>query len=634
MFTFLLLLSTYASAQNRPNILWIVAEDISPLMGAYGDKDAYTPFIDEIAKKSLVYKRAYSTAPICSPSRSCLASGMFATSLGSQNLRSEVKLPTSIKPLAQVFKENGYWTALRNKTDYNFSANGLFDYWKSDTTPWRKCPKGKPFFAFMNLGSTHEGSGNIPEKAESALKNLSIEVRRKPNKIKLPPYYPNTPQMKKLWARYHDLITVFDQEVQNVFENLKKDEQAENTIVFIMSDHGMGAPRYKRWLYLTGMHVPLIVHIPERFKQLSPYGSNHKEIDEITSYVNLPATALNLAGIKIPKNFEGKAILGKNSTTEHKYVFGAKDRADDMYDLSRSIFDGRYLYIRHYLPHHVPMQEGYIMSDHKKDFHKELHRIHNAGQDSLESKKLWSSRPHEELYDLKNDPKELQNVANDQSLQKIKTQLAHELKKWSLKTRDSGFLTESDMHRRANEAKLTPYEILQNPKTYPIEKIMNAADLASKPRVKQQTLLDLYKDKDPSVRYWSIQSQIIRNSKNAATIALFKKGLHDENLTVRTTAAEGLARLGLEELSIPVFRALLKETEPNLALYIARSLSTSIKDIRPLESEVRKARKQYLAPEGSKRPWKDFIYSAFTCWALEWSLVKSGLNSHDDFHSK
>ncbi|MCM8533260.1 MAG: sulfatase-like hydrolase/transferase, partial [Lentisphaeraceae bacterium] len=553
----LCLITSLSYAKEKPNILWIVAEDISPLMGAYDNKDAYTPFIDNIAKKSLVYKRAYSTAPICSPSRSCLASGMFATSLGSQNLRSEVKLPKKIKPLAQVFKENGYWTALRNKTDYNFSADGLFDYWKSDTTPWRKCPKEKPFFAFMNLGSTHEGSGNLSDKADKALSKLSIEVRRDPTQIELPPYYPDTLEMKKLWARYHDLITVFDQEVKTVFENLEKDGQADNTIVFIMADHGMGAPRYKRWLYLTGMHVPLIVHIPEKFKHLSPYNSTNEIIEEITSYVNLPATALNLAGIKIPQNFEGKAILGKNSTLKHKYVYGAKDRADDMYDLSRSIFDGRYLYIRHYLPHHMPMQEGYIMSDHKKEFHKELHKVHTSGKDTTQSKKIWSPRPYEELYDLKKDPKELNNIANDINLQRTKKQLATDLKKWSLSTRDSGFLTESDMHRRANEAGVTPYEVLQNPKSYPIEKIMHAAELASKPGVKQQTLLNLYNDKDPSVRYWSIQSQIIRNSKNVATVSLFKKALSDENPTVRTTTAEGLARLGLEELSIPVFRNLL-----------------------------------------------------------------------------
>ena len=630
---FLLTLFPLKSAE-RPNILWIVAEDISPLFGCYGNKDAYTPFFDKLAKKSLVYKRAYSTAPICSPSRSCLASGMFATSLGSQHLRSEVKIPNSVKPLAKVFKENGYWTALRNKTDYNFSADGLFDYWNSSKEPWKKCPKGKPFFAFMNLGSTHEGSGNIPEKADTALKNLSIELRRKAEKVDLPPYFPDTPEMRRIWARYHDLITVFDQEVEGVLNNLKNDGMADNTIVFIMADHGMGLPRYKRWLYLTGLHVPLIVHIPEKFKHLSPYGTTAKEINDITSYVNLPATALNLAGISIPKNFQGNPILGKNATTKQEYIFGARDRADDMYDLSRCIFDGRYLYIRHYLPHFAPMQEGYIMSDVYKESHIELHKVHKSGKDSQHSLKLWSARPFEELYDTKSDPRELNNIAANPKFKDVKTKLAAKLRQWSIDTRDSGFLTESDMHRRANENGITPYEMMQKDELFPVTKIISAAEEASKPGVSQADQIKLYEDKDPSVRYWAVQSQIINAYTNSAAKELFQKALKDKNPTVRATAAEGIAKAGLPQLAIPVFRDLLKEKEPNLALYVSRSLAISLTDVRPLEKDIRLTLKSYLAPPGSKRKWKDFIYSAFSSWALEWSLVKSGLNTWDDFSVK
>lgn len=634
-FLLLLFLSiTALQAQEKPNILWIVAEDISPLFGCYGDKDAYTPFIDKLAKKSLVYKRAYSTAPICSPSRSCLASGMFATSLGSQHLRSEVKIPSSVKPLAKVFKENGYWTALRNKTDYNFSADGLFDYWNSSTTPWKKCPKGKPFFAFMNLGSTHEGSGNLPDRADKALSSLSIEQRRKADKVELPPYYPDTPEMRRIWARYHDLISVFDQEVQKVLENLNNDGFGENTIVFLMSDHGMGLPRYKRWLYLTGLHVPLVIHIPEKLKHLSPYDGTSAEIKDIVSYVNLPATALNLAGIKVSENFQGVPILGPNATTKHEYIFGARDRADDMYDLSRCIFDGRFLYIRHYLPHHAPMQEGIIMSDLKKESHMELHKVHREGKDSVQSKKLWSPRPFEELYDIQNDPKELHNIADKAEFREIKNKLSARLKQWSIETRDSGFLTESDMHRRANELGITPYEMMQSETHFPIEKILTAAEKASNPKVSQKERISLYSDKDPSIRYWAVQSQIINNYKNSEAIELFTKALRDKNPTVRATAAEGIAKAGKPELAIPVFRQLLNETEPNLALYVARSLATSLNDVRPIEKEIREARNSYLAPPGSKRPWKDFVYSAFTSWALEWSLVKSGLNKWDDFSAK
>ena len=274
------------------------------------------------------------------------------------------------------------------------------------------------------------------------------------------------------------------------------------------------------------------------------------------------------------------------------------------------------------------------MSDIYKESHIELHRIHKAGKDSPQSLKLWSPRPFEELYDIQNDPQELTNIANKIELQHLKKKLANRLRQWSIETRDSGFLTESDMHRRANENGLTPYEMMQNNKLYPVEKIITAAEKASLPDISQEEQIKLYDDNDPTIRYWAIQSQIINNYKNSQAIKLFKKGLKDKNPTVRTTAAEGIAKAGMPELAIPLFRELLKEKEPNLALYIARSLATSLKDVRPLEKEIRNSRKSYLAPAGSKKPWKDFIYSAFTTWALEWSLVKSGLNKWEDFSFK
>ena len=154
----------------------------------------------------------------------------------------------------------------------------------------------------------------------------------------------------------------------------------------------------------------------------------------------------------------------------------------------------------------------------------------------------------------------------------------------------------------------------------------------SNPNTNLSDLLKLYDDEDPAVRYWAIQSQIINGFKNSSAKELFLNALKDENPTVKATAAEGLAKMGLAQTAIPAFKQLLTETEPNLAHYIARCLATSLSDVRPLETEIRAARKQYLSAPGSKRRWKDFVYSAFTCWALEWSLVKSGLNSHDDFH--
>lgn len=623
-------LAAEASENDRPNILWIVAEDISPFFGCYGDPDADTPYIDALAERSHLFLNAFSTAPICAPSRSSLATGMYATSLGSQNLRSEVRIPNEIQPLARVFTENGYWTALRNKTDYNFDPEGLFDYWKNDTAPWRECPDGKPFFSFMNLGATHEGSGNMSDRAQEALARLPKGRAHDPERIEVPPYFPDTPEMKRLWARYYDLLTVFDIDVQGVLEELEADGLADDTIVFLMADHGLGMPRYKRWLYKTGMHVPLIVHIPKKFRSFSPEGQAASVEEGIVSYIDLPATALALGGIEIPELYQGRPLFSKTRSpiAQREHLFGARDRADDMYDLSRCVFDGRYLYIRHYMPHLPPMQEGYILSATSKESLIELHRVHNAGQDTEISHRLWEPRPFEELYDLQNDPQELRNVADNASLSEIKTRLAGKLRDWILDTRDSAFLPEPEMHRRANASGLTPYEMLQDPDLYPIEEILTAAEAASRKGGFRKSGLE---HEDPAIRYWNLMGAIISDKRGASIRSAFEQAMGDESAIVRTIAAEGMGRIGKGARAEDVFRELLQETEPNLFLFVSRAVGIGLEDPSPLEAEIREARQRCLAPPGSERPWKDFMYSAFTCWALEWALVKAGVNEWEDF---
>ncbi|MBN2327007.1 MAG: sulfatase [Candidatus Omnitrophica bacterium] len=613
-----------AEERVRPNILWIVAEDISPLFGCYGDSDAATPHIDHFAQRSQIFTRAYTTAPICAPSRSCLATGIYATSLGTQHLRSDVEIPDQIEPLASILRRNGYWTALRGKTDYNFDPQGLFDYWKQDAAPWRARPKGKPFFAFMNLGSTHEGPANKTETAAIALKRLPPELKHEPKKITLPPYYPDTPEMRRLWARYLDLITVFDREFNDVLENLAADGLADHTIVFLMADHGMGIPRYKRWLYLTGLHVPLIIHAPPKFQHLMGEEKTSSVRNELVSYIDLPPTVLKMAGISIPERFQGQALFDGG---QRDYVFGARDRADDMYDLSRAVFDGRYLYIRHFMPHLIPMQEGVIMSPYSKEFNKELYRVHEAGLDTEQSKKLWIRKSFEELYDIQNDLQELKNLAGDQNLKDMKDKLAERLRAWIVETRDTGFMPEPEMHRRAAEANATIYDISQDLKQYPLEEILSAADCASRPDSQP-----LPAGSDPVVTYWAIMQRIIQSDRSDQAVAFLSEQLKHAIPTVRAAAAEALARIDREKLAIPVFRELLTAEEPNLLLFTARSLAVSVDDVRPLEDEIRQTRQRLLAPPGSERPWKDFFYSAFTSWALEWALIKSGLNT-PDFYS-
>ncbi len=621
-----------AAAATRPNILWLVAEDISPFFGCYGDPDASTPHLDEFARRSHLFLRAYATAPICAPSRSALGMGLYATSVGTQHLRSEVLVPATIRPLARVLREHGYWTALRGKTDYNFDARGLFDSTRDSVTPWEQRPAGKPFFAFVNLGATHEGPGNSATRAATALARLPAGRARDPGKVRLPPYFPDTPELRRIWARYHDLISVWDGEVKGVLDRLAAAGLAEDTIVFVMSDHGLGLPRYKRWLYQTGLQVPLIVHVPDKFRHLAPGGKAAGRYDRPVSLIDLPPTVLALAGIPIPENYAGKPLwTGGGAALRQEsapLIFGARDRADDMYDLSRSVFDGRHLYVRHFQPHLPPMQEGLILGPEPKESLRELHRVHRAGADTPVSARLWAPRPFEELYDLQEDPRELRNLAAEPAQSAVKARLAAELRRWMTETRDTGLLPEPELHRRAWAAGLTPFEMAQTDRLFPLTEILAAAEAASRGERPEGAA---WAHADPALRWWALQAAIIRGDRDAETRERFLLALKDPNPTVRATAAEGLARSGETAPALAAFRELLRETEPNLGLFVARSVAVALADVRPIEGEIRARRAALLAPPGSPRPWKDFTYAAFTCWALEWALIKSGLNRPEDF---
>ncbi len=619
-----------AQADERPNILWIVAEDISPFFGCYGNPDATTPFIDAYAARSHVFLEAYATAPICAPSRSALATGVYASSLGTQNLRSEVSIPAAIEPMVSVLRKHGYWTALRGKTDYNFSPAGLFDLHAELTEPWERRPADRPFFAFVNLGSTHEGSGNRSERAASVLSRLPAERRADPAAVSLPPYYSDTAEMRRIWARYHDLISVWDLDVQAVLGRLEQAGLAENTIVFLLSDHGLGLPRYKRWLYKTGLQVPLIVHVPEKFRHLAPGGAAQGRHASPVSLIDLPPTVLSLAGIEAPATYAGRALFGAKAAAPAgpALIFGARDRADDMYDLSRSVYDGRYLYIRHFMPHQAPIQGGIILGPYEKDSLRELHRLHAEGGDTEVSHRLWERRGPEELYDLHTDPYELHNLADELTMRPVKERLAARLRDWMLQTRDTAFLPEPEMHRRAQAAGLTPYELAQDAGLYPLEQILTAAEAASRGAPPPA---EAFTHRDAAVRYWALMALIMQGDRSSGASGRFMDALNDDNPVVRTTAAEGLARLGQTEAAVATFRELLKETEPNLSLFVARSLAESLDDVRPLEPEIRLKHASMLAPAGSPRPWKDFTYAAFTAWALEWALMKSGVANYDDF---
>jgi N-sulfoglucosamine sulfohydrolase len=254
------------SAQSRPNILWISAEDISPDLGSYGDGYARTPNLDKLASQGVRFAKAFSVAPVCAPSRSAIITGMYATSIGSHHMRSKAVPPAGVKAFPEYLRAAGYYCTNNSKTDYNFEAPPTnappVTVWdeSSRNAHWRNRALGQPFFAVFNLIVTHESQ--IRTGKEEFAKNtagLKPEDRHDPTQAVLPPYYPDTPIVRNDWARYYDLITAMDLQAAELLKQLEEDGVAENTIVFFWGDHGRGLPRAKRWLYDSGIHVPLIV---------------------------------------------------------------------------------------------------------------------------------------------------------------------------------------------------------------------------------------------------------------------------------------------------------------------------------------------------------------------------------------
>jgi len=606
---------------DRPNIVWIVCEDMNPILGCYGDTLARTPNIDRLAETGIVFRHAYASAPICAPARSCLITGVYPTSMGTPHLRQEQTLPENLKPFPRYLSENGYFTTNQNKTDFNFSPQGVFDYHKEDLYPWRQRQPGQPFFSFFNIGDTHEGPSNSSDKYREITKNLPPEAFTDPGKVTLPPYYPDTPEMRKLWARYYDLAAAMDVKVGQILLNLEEDGLMENTIIFFFSDHGHGFPRYKRWLNITGLHVPFVVRIPEKYRHLTK-NTPGTESHDLVSFVDFAPTVLNLAGVNIPEYMNGKPFLGKNLSEPHRYLFASRDRADDMYEVSRAVHDKEFIYIRHFLPHLPYIQSGIINSD-GKDSYRELRRVHRAGELPPSGEVMWHAKPVEELYDLKTDPMELNNLAGSVEYEAKLQEMRGLLKSTILDTRDACFLFEPEMMMRSEGT--TTYEMAQDPTTYDLEKILETAEMVGKgPASEMAARLT---DPDSGVRFWAVTG--LRNNLSEARpyVREISRLLNDTSPTVQIAAAELLCNLGHSKEALHVLELYITDAQPWLALYAARTVQLIGKEAQPMKQAIQQAIEKLAVEPGNRQPhpgskyiYKDGNFASFTGWALEGAL--------------
>ncbi|MCS5491396.1 sulfatase family protein [Algoriphagus limi] len=458
-FTFLILFVIF-SCQNkepqiqeivypeRPNIVWIVVEDMSPEhLESYGGTGGKTPNLNALAAESLQYQNAFSTAGVCAPSRAALITGAYQTSIGAHHMRTtgmsanaldayppgfksyNVVLPEGMWPYPVHLRMAGYYVTNNVKEDYQFRSPVMMWDESSRNAHWRNRPdKNQPFFSIFNFMTTHESQVWVREGQDSLLVN--------PKDVTVPPVYPDDSLTRRTLARFITNVMRMDQQVGEVIAQLKEDGLYENTIIFFYSDHGDGMPYFKRELYDRGLKVPLLVK--------APWLEGGTKTDELVSFVDFGPTVLSLSGVQIPESMQGQAFLGAQKAEPRKYVYAARDRMDSEYDRVRAVSDGRFKYIRNYMPEKPNYQNIQYRLNNPLMVH--LLDLNEKGLLN-ENQARWfaQSKPEEELYDTQSDPWEFTNLAGNPDYAEKLAELRKAHEDWVVEYGDKGALNEMEM---------------------------------------------------------------------------------------------------------------------------------------------------------------------------------------------
>ncbi|MCA9231643.1 MAG: sulfatase-like hydrolase/transferase [Planctomycetales bacterium] len=536
-----------ASPLPRPNILWLTSEDNGPELGCYGDAYADTPSIDRLASRGMIYLNAWSNAPVCAPARTTIISGMYPPGTGSQHMRSMVALPEGFCMFPQLLRDAGYYCTNNVKEDYNLQKPGQVWDDSSKRAHWRNRKSGQPFFAVFNSTVSHE----------SQIRIRPHEPVHDAAKVPIPPYHPDIPEVRRDWAQYYDKLTEMDSQIGERLRELQEAGLAEDTIVFYYGDHGSGMPRSKRWLYQSGLRVPMVVYVPEKYRSLAPqdYQAGGRS-DRLVGFIDLAPTVLSLAGVEIPENFQGHAFMGKDQTPPQPYLFGFRGRMDERIDIARCIRDKRFLYIRNYMPHKP--QGQFLNYMFQTPSTRAWKKLYDEGKLLPAQSAFWEPKSPEELYDLSQDPYQIDNLASSSDYAEVLGRLRGVLRAHLLMTRDTGFLPEAEMLALSQER--TPYEVGHDDEAYPLEEILDVADLASMlgEEVTEQ-LIEMLNHPHSAVRYWAAMGLLMRGENAIAAAREQLLGLlNDASPNVQIVAAEALARHGLPGDSARALDALIE----------------------------------------------------------------------------
>jgi uncharacterized sulfatase len=557
----------------QPNILWLTCEDMGPHIGPYGDPYAHTPNLDRFSQRGLRYLNVWSNAPVCAPARTALITGMYPTSTGSEHMRSMTRLPAGVKMYPQFLREAGYYCTNNSKEDYNLEKPATVWDESSPQAHWKNRKAGQPFFAVFNFTITHE----------SQIRARPHTLVHDPSKIRLPAYHPDTPEVRHDWAQYYDNIAAMDKQFGARLKELEDAGLAEDTIVFFYADHGSGMPRSKRSACNSGLNVPFIAHFPAKFrhcapKEYAPGGTTNR----LVSFVDFAPTLLSLVNVKPPDTMQGHAFMGKYEAPPQPYLFGFRGRMDERYDLVRSARDQRYVYVRNFMPHRIYGQHVAYMFETPTT--RVWKRLYDEGKLKSPQTLFWQTKPSEELYDLQTDPDEVKNLAPSPLHQDVLKRMRRALQEHLLTVRDVGFLPEDEIHTRSQGS--TPYTMGHDPRRYPLERILPAAELATSPLAGATPQLRRWlQDEDSAVRYWAAMGLLIRGASAIRSARDdLRTALSDPSPSVRVIAAEALGKFGDADDANKALSLLLELASPD-----KNSLFVSVLALNALDELDQKA---------------------------------------------
>ena len=569
IFIFSLLCTASAIANDKPNILWITSEDNDyGWLGCYGNKQAKTPRLDKLAAGGLLFKHAYSNAPVCAVARSTILNGAYAPTMGTQHMRSRHAIAKKYKPYVSYLKSQGYYCTNRSKTDYNFAGNdkAIWDAC-SGKAHYKNRPKGTPFFSIFNLTVSHESSLFNRKKK-------SGKTRLDPAKVTLRPYLPDLPSIRSDVTHYHDIITNLDSQIGKILDNLAADGLDEDTIIFYYGDHGGITPRGKRYLKDTGTHIPMLVHVPKKWQHLSPFKLGSK-IDETVAFVDLAPTLLSLIGLEKPEQMQGRAFLGSKRVApgEDDVVFLYADRFDEIYGMRRGIPDGRWKYIHRFTPHLPAAPYSYYQFG--QDGWKDWQKAWKDGKLTGRYKTTWEpNQPVEELFDTHADPWEVKNLATDPAHVERLQDMHARLKQTMINANDTGIIPEPMFSDLTDGKTITNYAASR-------KKDMPAlVDLAFKASARNPKnlpqFISLLKSEDPVQRYWATLGCVILGKKSSTAENDLNQLLDDKHSAIRVQAASALIKVGKQETGTS---ALLKELRRDNNEYSQLNLINTFKQL-------------------------------------------------------